>query len=106
MSLPQGCNNKYANISGIQQPAAAIAVAANQPVPAKDFESVPPTCQCSLEEADTDPEIIYFDKKHVGNITSETIYNTIEFLESFVQEMTATTTTKKPKRKTVNRGKN
>lgn len=85
--------------------------------PAAEFEPVKqaqkvspiPLCACipfdEKSEPDDEPEVIYFDKKHIGNISMDTIINTIEFLESFVLETTTTTTTKKPKRKIKNKNR-
>lgn len=68
-----------------------------------------PVCACApfdeIPETEDESELIYFDKKYIGNITTETILNTIEFLESFVQKMeeATTTTTRKPRRKIKNK---
>lgn len=84
------------------------------PIPIKQYLEVSnktscPVCVCPSYDDETDenePEVIYFDKKYIGNISTDTILNTIEFLESFVNEMMlTTTTTKKPKRRTKNRVK-
>ncbi|XP_030558538.1 uncharacterized protein LOC115761060 [Drosophila novamexicana] len=44
--------------------------------------------------------VVYFDKNHIGNVSSETILSTIEFLESFLPPPT-----KKHKRKNRVRGR-
>lgn len=44
--------------------------------------------------------VVYFDKNYIGNVSSETILTTIEFLESFLP-----TPTKKHKRKNRVRGR-
>ncbi|XP_037940993.1 uncharacterized protein LOC119685699 [Teleopsis dalmanni] len=51
-------------------------------------------CTCA------DQSITYFDKKYIGKVSSQTIYNTIEFLESFLPSPT-----KKTKRKNRVRGR-
>lgn len=44
--------------------------------------------------------VVYFDKNYIGNVSTETIMNTIEFLESFLPPPT-----KKHKRKNRVRGR-
>ncbi|XP_055920160.1 uncharacterized protein LOC129951836 [Eupeodes corollae] len=58
----------------------------------------PPTTVCScaqraIEQFRPAP-VVFFDKNYIGNVSAETIRNTIEFLESFLPPPT-----KKPKRK-------
>ncbi|XP_033254128.1 uncharacterized protein LOC108158081 [Drosophila miranda] len=51
--------------------------------------------QCNCEKLlATESPVVYFDKNYIGNVSSETIHNTIEFLESFLPPPT-----KKHKRK-------
>lgn len=52
-------------------------------------------CQCANLVATEPPvPVVYFDRDHIGNISVETIYNTIEFLQNFLPPPT-----KKGKRK-------
>ncbi|XP_022223290.1 uncharacterized protein LOC111074706 [Drosophila obscura] len=50
-------------------------------------------CNCNKLRS-TEAPVVYFDKNYIGNVSSETILNTIEFLEGFLP-----TPTKKHKRK-------
>ncbi|XP_030388267.1 uncharacterized protein LOC115634576 [Scaptodrosophila lebanonensis] len=56
-------------------------------------------CNCDKLGATAAP-LVYFDKNHIGNVSSGTILSTIEFLESFLPP-----TTKKNKRKNRVRGR-
>ncbi|XP_046811180.1 uncharacterized protein LOC111684805 isoform X2 [Lucilia cuprina] len=52
-------------------------------------------CQCAnLVATDAPVPVVYFDRDHIGNISVETISNTIEFLQNFLPPPT-----KKGKRK-------
>ncbi|XP_033154130.1 uncharacterized protein LOC117137034 [Drosophila mauritiana] len=59
-------------------------------------------CNCDKLLLSTEPPVpvVYFDKNYIGNVSSETIMNTIEFLESFLPPPT-----KKHKRKNRVRGR-
>ncbi|KAH8400772.1 hypothetical protein KR009_000938 [Drosophila setifemur] len=58
-------------------------------------------CNCDkLLSTEAPVPVVYFDKNYIGNVSSETIYNTIEFLESFLPPPT-----KKHKRKNRVRGR-
>ncbi|XP_005181510.1 uncharacterized protein LOC101898187 [Musca domestica] len=55
----------------------------------------PQRCQCAnLVSTEAPVPVVYFDRDHIGNISAETIRNTIEFLENFLPPPT-----KKNKRK-------
>ncbi|XP_017865378.1 PREDICTED: uncharacterized protein LOC108615416 [Drosophila arizonae] len=59
------------------------------------------TCNCEKLVATEPPvPVVYFDKNYIGNVSSETILTTIEFLESFLPPPT-----KKHKRKNRVRGR-
>ncbi|KAH8233626.1 hypothetical protein KR026_010723 [Drosophila bipectinata] len=58
-------------------------------------------CDCDkLMSTEAPVPVVYFDKNYIGNVSSETIMNTIEFLESFLPPPT-----KKHKRKNRVRGR-
>lgn len=58
-------------------------------------------CDCDkLLSTEAPVPVVYFDKNYIGNVSSETIMNTIEFLESFLPPPT-----KKHKRKNRVRGR-
>ncbi|XP_034651528.1 uncharacterized protein LOC117890664 [Drosophila subobscura] len=58
-------------------------------------------CNCDkLLSTEAPVPVVYFDKNYIGNVSSETILNTIEFLESFLPPPT-----KKHKRKNRVRGR-
>ncbi|XP_075167842.1 uncharacterized protein LOC142240008 [Haematobia irritans] len=47
--------------------------------------SAPQRCQCAnLISTEAPVPVVYFDRDHIGNISTETIRNTIEFLENFL----------------------
>ncbi|EDW74345.1 uncharacterized protein Dwil_GK21865 [Drosophila willistoni] len=60
-------------------------------------------CDCDKLLASTEPPVpvVYFDKNYIGNVSSDTILNTIEFLESFLPPPTK----KQHKRKNRVRGR-
>jgi len=59
------------------------------------------TCNCDkLLSTEPPVPVVYFDKNYIGNVSSETILTTIEFLESFLPPPT-----KKHKRKNRVRGR-
>ncbi|XP_055837568.1 uncharacterized protein LOC129905965 [Episyrphus balteatus] len=63
------------------------------------FPTDPPTTPCScaqrnIEQSRPQAPIVFFDKNYIGNVSSDTIMNTIEFLQSFLPPPT-----KKPKRR-------
>lgn len=58
-------------------------------------------CNCNkLVSTEPTVPVVYFDKNYIGNVSSETILTTIEFLESFLPPPT-----KKHKRKNRVRGR-
>ncbi|XP_023162917.2 uncharacterized protein LOC111594035 isoform X2 [Drosophila hydei] len=59
------------------------------------------SCNCEkLVSTESPVPVVYFDKNYIGNVSSETILTTIEFLESFLPPPT-----KKHKRKNRVRGR-
>uniref|UniRef100_A0A1A9WNW4 Uncharacterized protein n=1 Tax=Glossina brevipalpis TaxID=37001 RepID=A0A1A9WNW4_9MUSC len=41
-------------------------------------------CECANLQATESAPVIFFDRDHIGNVSADTIRNTIEFLESFL----------------------
>jgi len=64
------------------------------------LDSQKQTQNCNCDKLVTNDPIVYFDKNYIGNVSSETILTTIDFLQSFLPPPT-----KKNKRKNKVRGR-
>lgn len=86
-------NNLYIN------PAKISDKSNNSDVETLDAQTLKQRCDKLVASEPVVP-VVYFDKNHIGNVSSETILSTIEFLESFLPPPT-----KKHKRKNRVRGR-